>query len=404
MRRFPATSPSEFFSARLYRALLAVLAASGLVSSCYLCLAHYRNFTDIGYQSFCAISRSLNCDTVAQSPYALFLNVPVAAWGILGYLSFLALMVLFKPKGSMFPGVALLCLLAGLFSLASMTLAFISILHIHSYCLVCLFIYGINFTLLLVTWMAQGRFGSSSFRATLRHDIAHLQKKKKQLSTIAITILALSVAGIFYYPRYWLLEPLPQNSIVGFGVTEDGSPWIGAQHPTLVIIEYADYLCFQCGKMHNHLRRLVNQYPDQIRLIHRHFPLDNRVNPVAKETVHPNAGLIALFALMAQEQNLFWPVNDALFREARAKQSINFSAIAKETGMDISRFKEKLNDSSLRKKLAEDIHSGIALKIIATPSYVVDGKLYSGTLPEHVFSPIFKEESMHGLKNQGMSR
>ena len=112
----------------------------------------------------------------------------------------------------------------------------------------------------------------------------------------------------------------------------------GAQHPTLTIIEYADYLCFQCGKMHNHLRRLVNQYPDRIRLVHRHFPLDHLVNPMAKETVHPNSGLLSLFAIMAQKQNLFWQVNDILYREARTKQSINFSAIAKETGMDLANF------------------------------------------------------------------
>jgi len=93
-----------------------------------------------------------------------------------------------------------------------------------------------------------------------------------------------------------------------------------------------------------------------------------------------------------------------LFREARAKQSINFSAIAKETGLDISRFKEKLNDSTLHRKLAEDVHSGIARNIIATPSYVVDGKLYSGTLPEHVFSSVFKNNSMRGSKGQGTAR
>lgn len=378
------------FSARLYFALLLLLTLGGIVNSSYLSIAHYNNFTDIGYQSFCAISRSLNCDTVAQSPYAIFLSVPVAAWGFIGYVFFFTLFFLFKPSGKALPGAAILCLIASLFSLVSIALALVSTVYIHSYCLMCLTSYGVNFGLFLVTWMAQSRFGAGSFRANLRDDIARLREQHRQAIAIVLASAALAGAAITLYPQYWLLEALPTNSHIEYGITENGNPWIGASHPTLTIIEYADYLCFQCGKMHNHLRQLVNKYPDKIRLVHRHFPLDNLVNPVAKETVHPNAGLISLFALMAQEQNLFWQVNDALYREARAKQSINFSAIAKEVGMDLTHFQDELNNPALKQKLINDIRTGIALKITATPSYVIDGKLYSGTIPESILSPVLK--------------
>ncbi|MBU4035957.1 MAG: hypothetical protein KKA35_05965, partial [Proteobacteria bacterium] len=42
-------------------------------------------YTDIGYESFCAISKAINCDTVSQSPYSVFLGVPLAIWGVAGY-------------------------------------------------------------------------------------------------------------------------------------------------------------------------------------------------------------------------------------------------------------------------------------------------------------------------------
>lgn len=58
-----------------------LLSLFGLVDSAYLAVSHYRNYMDIGYASFCAISRAINCDTVSQSPYAIFLGVPVASWG-----------------------------------------------------------------------------------------------------------------------------------------------------------------------------------------------------------------------------------------------------------------------------------------------------------------------------------
>ena len=70
------------------------IAVCGLLASIYLSISHYRVYMDIGYKSFCAISKSINCDTVSQSPYSIFINVPVPIWGVLGYLSFILMMLL----------------------------------------------------------------------------------------------------------------------------------------------------------------------------------------------------------------------------------------------------------------------------------------------------------------------
>jgi uncharacterized membrane protein len=66
-----------------------LLGAAGLASTIYLSISHYRAYTDIGYRSFCAISRSLNCDTVSQSPYSILMSLPVPVWGIIGFVFFL---------------------------------------------------------------------------------------------------------------------------------------------------------------------------------------------------------------------------------------------------------------------------------------------------------------------------
>jgi uncharacterized membrane protein len=62
------------------------LIIAGLANATYLSISHYRVYTDIGYRSFCAISKAINCDTVSQSPYSIFLGLPVPIWGIIGYL------------------------------------------------------------------------------------------------------------------------------------------------------------------------------------------------------------------------------------------------------------------------------------------------------------------------------
>lgn len=356
----------------------------GLAVSLYLTHAHYLNFTDISYQSFCAISTTINCDTVAQSPYAILFNVPIAVWGVLGYLLFIVLLVFYKPTRIPYTGTAFLGLLAIIFSFCSVILAIVSIFFIRSYCLMCIILYGINFGLFYLTWLVQRRFCAQSLLANLVQDINHSRQRYKQFLIIVLSGVSLAGAALFFYPHYWILHAIPTSRSIEYGITKDGSPWIGAQNPSITITEYADYLCFQCGKMHHHLRQLMNQYPNQIRLVHRHFPLDGKVNPLIKDDVHPNAGLLSFFAIMAQEQNLFWQVNDALFRDARSKGPINFRAIAKETGLDLSQLQGRLNDPTLHQKLAEDIRSGLRLHINSTPSYVIDGKVYSGTIPMEI--------------------
>lgn len=357
--------------------------------SAYLSLSHYRNYTDIGYQSFCAISRSLNCDTVSQDPSAIFLNVPVAFWGCLGYAFFLTSLMLFRTKRNIISGWAILCLAAGFFSLISIFLALVSSFYVHSYCLMCIVIYGINFMLLLLTWMAQQRFGFGSFISTLKLDVAHLNEKRGKAFLVVFSFIVLSLTTTFFYPKYWVLPTFPENQEIEHGVTDEGNPWIGAQNPVLTIVEFSDYMCFQCGKMHSHLRRLVSQYPGKIRLVHRHYPLDHLSNPFVKEPVHNQSGMVSLLAIYAQEQDKFWQVNDILFREAREKKLISFSVVAKETGLDFSDFQEMINDRLII-RLAGDIRDGAKLGISATPSFVIEGKLYTGIIPEKVLAPIIE--------------
>lgn len=385
----PQSSHRFRFTSQAHFLLAAALCTCGLAASFYLVVVHYRNYTDIRYQSFCAISHSLNCDTVAQSSYALLFNVPVAVWGALGYIFFLAFLIItYREKKAQC--ITPLFFLASLFTLLSISLTVVTIRYINSYCLLCIATYIINFSLLIIFWMAINRFGAGSFRMTLYQDIEYLKKSWKQVGTLFLCFIFATLSAVIYYPKYWLLTSLPINEKIQFGTTEDGSPWIGAQTPSLTITEYADYLCFQCGKMHHHLRQLINQYPDQIRLIHRHYPLDDKVNPIIKEPLHQNSGLLSFFAIMAQEQNLFWQVNDALFREARSQKPINFSEIAKETGMDLSQFQEKLDTPKLHQQLSIDILSGLRHNITVTPSYVVDGKVYSGNLPWEIIESTLK--------------
>ena len=182
----------------------------------------------------------------------------------------------------------------------------------------------------------------------------------------------------------WMFDPPVSTSNLNSGTTKDGHPWIGAENPKLVITEYTDYQCFQCRKMHFFLRQLITEYPDKIRLIHRHFPMDHSVNPIVKEPFHIGSGKMALMAIHAATRNKFWQMNDLLFELAAKSDVISVRKLAARLEMDPEAMVHSVNDRSARMLLQQDILSGLKLQIIGTPTYVIDENVYLAQIPPEI--------------------
>jgi protein-disulfide isomerase/uncharacterized membrane protein len=362
-----------------------LLTVIGLVDAIYLAVSHYRVYAHIGYKSFCAISRAINCDTVSQSPYSIFLNLPVPVWGVIGY-GFLLLCLLFAgskhaQKKRMWSIVFWISLI---FTCYSVILALISTYLISSYCIMCIVLYAVNLILLYYAWIIRKRFSDAGLMQDTKEDILYLWEKKTQ-TLAAFSVFAIAVIGLWvFYPVYWNLQVPPLSDKTLTGINGDGHPWIGAESPLLEITEFTDYQCFQCKKMHFYLRQLVAQYPDKIRLVHRHYPMDHIVNPIVKEPFHEGSGIMALIAISAARTNNFWPVNDYLFGVAGKKQTIRIREVAEKVGLNYETLKQTMNDRQSQLELRRDIWQGNKLKITGTPAYVIDGMVYQGYIPPEI--------------------
>jgi len=371
----------------VYFWVIAFLSISGLLVSIYLSISHYRTYTDIGYRSFCAVSQSINCDTVSQSSYSIFLDIPVPVWGIYGYLFFLLFLPLAWMKDAKMERIwSLLFLVSFAYSAYSIVLAVISTFYIHSFCIVCIVSYGINFMLLYYTWLVGKRFAGFNPVSGVRRDIHYLIMHKKLGGAVFLPFFILLYAGYLYYPRYWDTTPAPPSPHIANGMTEAGHPWIGAENPVLTIVEFADYQCFQCSKMHFFLRKIVEKYPDKVRLVHRHFPMDHNVNPIVKKPYHIGSGELACFAILAGVKGKFWKMNDLLFDIARKKDTIDTRMLADRVGLDAKELSRSIHHPFIRQRLIKDIFEGMKLRVTGTPTYFVNGKKYSGHIPPEILT------------------
>ena len=360
-----------------------VVALLGLSDALYLAVSHYRIYTDISYKSFCAISYALNCDTVSMSPYAIFGGLPVPDWGVIGYLIVLGVILFAGGKNAgkkrLWP---LLFWISLFFSLISIILAGVSEFLIHTYCIMCIFSYLINFTLVYYAWFINRRFNDAGlFRGAVADCVFIWEQRKKTFPVAFIFLLAVTSFAL-WLPKYWHMTLPPLTRSMPTGMTSKGYPWIGSKHPVLVITEFSDYMCPHCRKFHFNLRQFMEKHPGKIRLIHRNFPMDSSINPVVTKPYHEGSAELAILAIYAAEHNKFWQMNDYLFRlDINKKSALNIKKIAKNVGLDEMDAVHNRYNRHLWILLAKDISDALRLGVRGTPAFVIDGKVYQGYIP-----------------------
>jgi uncharacterized membrane protein len=359
---------------------------TGLASNVYLGLVHFWNYTDIGFASICAISKSINCDTVAQSSYSVLLSMPVAIWGFFVFLLLFQLLMNTRDKRNM--GLWLPIFYLGLAcSVVSIYFGYVSARKIHTYCIFCLLSYLCFFCITFLAFIIIRRFHVPT--RMLVKSCCDFFRSRANLSVLVLLFGSLALLQ-WKLPHYWEFSQYPIPSAVATGRTETGAYWIGANHPKLTIEEFSDYMCFQCGKMHIFLRNLVYAHPDTIRLVHHNYPMDHLYNPLVQEPFHIGAGQMALIALYAGSKDKFWEMNDELYRTVREDRpdSLNLQTLANRIGLPVQEISQAFTDPELLHLLSDDIKKGLIHRIGSTPSYIINGKVYSGTIPLEILSKL----------------
>jgi protein-disulfide isomerase len=136
--------------------------------------------------------------------------------------------------------------------------------------------------------------------------------------------------------------------------------------------------------MQFHLLRIVLNHPDKIRLVHRHFPMDNKINPIVKEPFHVGSANLSLLAIYGTEKGKFWEINDVLFNMPH-KGSISIQQVAEKSGLDFDEMRYAFRDKRLWRILLKDISDGIKnYGLSGTPGYIINNQVYLGQIPQDV--------------------
>ena len=152
---------------------------------------------------------------------------------------------------------------------------------------------------------------------------------------------------------------------------DEQDPATGAAIPLVTIVEFSDFQCPYCGKLAETLHDVVGEHGQDVKLVFKQFPL----------AMHEAAPAAARASLAAQRQGKFWEMHDALFEQPERVGKREFSAIAKEIGLDVAKFERDSEDPSIVAAVERDMEDGRELGIRGTPSIVVGDKLVIGAQP-----------------------
>jgi protein-disulfide isomerase len=112
------------------------------------------------------------------------------------------------------------------------------------------------------------------------------------------------------------------------------------------------------------LGQVLEQYPTQVKLVFKNFPLRN----------HTMARPAALAALAAGEQGKFWELHDLLFQNFSALNAAKIDELARQAGLDMQRFAADRASPTLSSRIDRDLREGSRVGVRATPSIFVDGR------------------------------
>lgn len=165
------------------------------------------------------------------------------------------------------------------------------------------------------------------------------------------------------------------------------APSMGPADAPVTIAVFDDFQCPWCEKASHVIKRVLSAFPNDVRFVMIHFPL---------EQLHPQAHLAAQAATEAAAQGKFKQMHDLIFANQRSVNRENLDKWAAQIGLDMTRFKNAMDQGTHRELVQRHMTMGRNLGVRGTPTILINGRRFNITRDVdqnlEVMKSIVKEE------------
>ncbi len=177
---------------------------------------------------------------------------------------------------------------------------------------------------------------------------------------------------------------MPDDEFVGpIPPVTDDDHVLGDRNAPVTLVEYSDFECPFCSRFFPTVKQIAAEYPRQVRIVYRHFPL----------SFHPQAEPAGAASECAAEQGKFWEFHDKLFENQTMLSTAYYSQAARELGLNMQRFDDCVSSGRMLAKVREQYQGGVGAGVNGTPgSFIIaaDGSVtpIRGALPYENVKPM----------------
>jgi len=146
---------------------------------------------------------------------------------------------------------------------------------------------------------------------------------------------------------------------------------LGQQDATATLVVYDDFQCAFCATLEPILSSLRQEFPADVRLVFRHYPLPQ----------DDKARLAASAAEAAGRQGKFWEMHDRLFSQQAAWTGLSLASFdqllgqyAQDLGLDRSRFDADRANPAIATKIEKAYQTAIAIPVPGAPFVLFNGE------------------------------
>jgi cyclophilin family peptidyl-prolyl cis-trans isomerase/protein-disulfide isomerase len=174
-------------------------------------------------------------------------------------------------------------------------------------------------------------------------------------------------------------QPTPGPTQESLFPSVSASDWVrGPADASITIVEYADFQCPACSQLDPVLEKLEEEYPKDLRVVFRHFPL---------ESVHDKAAISSQAAEAAGAQGKFWEMHDLLYTRQSEWSAMTVdqfqewvAARANELGMNVDQFKSDMASQPIVDKIQQAWEHNASIGMPGTPFLLINNQVYQGPL------------------------
>lgn len=162
---------------------------------------------------------------------------------------------------------------------------------------------------------------------------------------------------------------------ITYNVENNIAPALGSDAAPITIVAFMDFGCPYCRSASSLFSHARLQYPDDVRIMFRHYPINEGTDRAAEAS------------MCAHEQNAFWAFQELLFTQPTTDPDVlkTYGAMFVD---DVNAFNACVDERTYRLDVQQDVKEAVEAGITGTPTFFVNGRKIEGNVPIPVWDQI----------------